>query len=281
MEEMTVAATNTMYLPEILAHTRTVVAERKAAADVRLLERAAAAHTPRGFARALRAKAQAEGIAVIAELKKASPSRGLIRAEFDAAVLARQMEAGGAAVLSVLTDERFFRGSLENLRRASAAVALPCLRKDFMVDEFQVLEARANGADAILLIVAALTDAELRELRASARTHGLDVLCEVHDAEELERARALDCECVGVNSRDLRTFAVSLDRACALAARLPASAVKVAESGIHTAADVQRLRAAGYQAFLIGESLMRQPQPGAALRELLSESAGRRDSRSA
>jgi len=281
MEEMTVAATNTMYLPEILAHTRTVVAERKAAADVRLLESAAAAHTPRGFARALRAKAQAEGIAVIAELKKASPSRGLIRAEFDAAVLARQMEAGGAAVLSVLTDERFFRGSLENLRRASAAVALPCLRKDFMVDEFQVLEARANGADAILLIVAALTDAELRELRASARTHGLDVLCEVHDAEELERARALDCECVGVNSRDLRTFAVSLDRACALAARLPASAVKVAESGIHTAADVQRLRAAGYQAFLIGESLMRQPQPGAALRELLSESAGRRDSRSA
>jgi indole-3-glycerol phosphate synthase len=173
-------------------------------------------------------------------------------------------------VLSVLTDERFFQGSLENLRRASAAVKIPCLRKDFMVDAFQVLEARANGADAILLIVAALTDAELKTLRASAREHGLDVLCEVHDAEELERALALDCECVGVNSRDLRTFEVSLDRACELAAKLPASAVKVAESGIHTPADMHRLMAAGYEAFLIGESLMRQDDPGAALKSLLS-----------
>jgi len=273
MVEMTVTTEKTMYLPEILAHTRTVVAERKAAADFAALERAAAAHAPRGFARALRAKAEAEGVAVIAELKKASPSRGLIRAEFDAAMLAPMMEAGGAAVLSVLTDERFFQGSLENLRRASAAVSIPCLRKDFMVDAFQVLEARANGADAILLIVAALTDAELKTLRASAREHGLDVLCEVHDAEELERARALECECVGVNSRDLRTFEVSLERACELAAMLPASAVKVAESGIHTAADMQRLRAAGYDAFLIGESLMRQPEPGLALRALLSGAA--------
>jgi indole-3-glycerol phosphate synthase len=270
MEEMAVAAEKTMYLPDILSHTRTVVAERKAAADMRALEQAAAAHTPRGFALALRAKAAAEGLAVIAELKKASPSRGLIRAGFDAAELAPMLEAGGAAVLSVLTDERFFQGSLENLRRASAAVSIPCLRKDFMVDEFQVLEARANGADAILLIVAALTDAELRTLRKSARRHGLDVLCEVHDAEELDRALVLDCECVGVNSRDLKTFEVSLDRACELAARLPANAVKVAESGIHTAADMQRLRAAGYQAFLIGESLMRQPHPGEALAHLLS-----------
>jgi indole-3-glycerol phosphate synthase len=158
---------------------------------------------------------------------------------------------------------------LENLRRASSSVSIPCLRKDFMVDEFQVLEARANGADAILLIVAALTDAELKRLRSSARAHGLDVLCEVHDAEELERALALECECVGVNSRDLRTFEVSLERACELGARLPSSAVKVAESGIHTAADMQRLMAAGYEAFLIGESLMRQDDPGAALRELL------------
>jgi indole-3-glycerol phosphate synthase len=262
-----------MYLPEILAHTRTVVAERKATADMRLLERSAEAHTPRGFARALRAKAATEP-AVIAELKKASPSRGLIRAEFDAAALAVQMQAGGAAVLSVLTEERFFQGSLENLRRASGAVAIPCLRKDFIVDEFQVLEARANAADAVLLIVAALTDAELKELRESARRQQLDVLCEVHDAEELERALALDCECVGVNSRDLRTFAVSLDRACELATLLPASAVKVAESGIHTADDMQRLRAAGYDAFLIGESLMRHPEPGTALRALLAESAG-------
>ncbi|HZL27596.1 MAG TPA: indole-3-glycerol phosphate synthase TrpC [Acidobacteriaceae bacterium] len=258
----------TMYLPEILAHTRLVVEERKASADLRAMERAAAAHVPRGFAQALRAKARG-GPAVIAELKKASPSKGLIRAEFDAAELARQMEDGGAAVLSVLTDEKFFQGSLENLRRASAAVGIPCLRKDFMVDEFQVLEARANRADAILLIVAALTDAELRALRQSAKTHGLDVLCEVHDAEELQRALALDCECVGVNSRDLKTFEVSLERAVEMAASLPESAVRVAESGIHTAADMRRLRAAGYEAFLIGESLMRKAEPGEALRELL------------
>ena len=263
-----------MYLPEIMAHTRGVVAERKASVDVSALERAAAAHTPRGFARALRAKAAAEGVAVIAELKKASPSKGLIRADFDAAVLAPMMEAGGAAVLSVLTDEKFFQGSLENLRRASAAVKIPCLRKDFMVDTFQVLEARANGADAILLIVAALTDAELRALRDEAREHELDVLCEVHDAEELQRALALDCECVGVNSRDLKTFEVSLDRACELAARLPDGAVRVAESGIYTAADMQRLHAAGYEAFLIGESLMRQEHPGAALMHLLEHVRG-------
>jgi indole-3-glycerol phosphate synthase len=266
----TVMTERTMYLPEILAHTRGVVAERKASADLRALERAAAAHTPRGFARALRG---VSGIAVIAELKKASPSKGLIRAEFDVAALAKQLEAAGAAVLSVLTDEKFFQGSLENLRLASAAVGIPCLRKDFMVDEFQVLEARANGADAILLIVAALTDAELRRLRDAAKAHGLDVLCEVHDEEELERALVLDCECVGVNSRDLRTFEVSLDRACELAATLPKSAVRVAESGIHTAADMQRLRAAGYDAFLIGELLMRQSHPGGALAHLLRETA--------
>jgi len=263
----------TMYLPEILAHTREVVAQRKAVADVVALERAAAAHEPRGFAQAIRVKAERDGLAVIAELKKASPSKGLIRAEFDAAALAPMMEAGGAAVLSVLTDEKFFQGSLENLRRASAAVSIPCLRKDFMVDEFQILEARAHCADAILLIVAALTDAELRGLRDSAKSYGLDVLCEVHDREELERALTLDCECVGVNSRDLKTFEVSLERACELAALLPESAVKVAESGIHTAADMRRLRAAGYEAFLIGESLMRQPHPGEALKKLLSESA--------
>jgi indole-3-glycerol phosphate synthase len=269
MEEMASnTVERTMYLPEILAHTRVVVTERKAAADVRAMERAAAAHTPRGFARALRAKA-ARGPAVIAELKKASPSKGLIRADFDAAALAKRMEAGGAAVLSVLTDEKFFQGSLENLRLASSAVKIPCLRKDFMVDEFQVLEARANCADAILLIVAALTDAELFTLRESARSYGLDVLCEVHDAEEVQRALVLECECVGVNSRDLKTFEVSLDRAVELAASLPKTAVKVAESGIHTAAELRRLSAAGYEAFLIGESLMRKPDPGEALAELL------------
>ena len=263
-----VAAEKTMYLPEILAHHRAEVAARKAVADLAALERAAAAHEPRGFARALKAKAAVEGFAVIAELKKASPSRGLIRAEFDAAALAPMLERGGAAVLSVLTDEKFFQGSLENLRRASAAVSIPCLRKDFMVDEFQVLEARANCADAILLIVAALDDAELKTLRESARRCGLDVLCEVHDREELERALQLDCECVGVNSRDLKTFEVSLERACELAALLPKHAVRVAESGIHTHADMVRLHEAGYEAFLVGESLMRQADPGEALRTL-------------
>jgi indole-3-glycerol phosphate synthase len=264
---MTDSSEPTLYLPEILAHTRAVVAERKAAADMRSLEAAAARHVPRGFARALRARA-GRG-AVIAELKKASPSKGLIREMFEPVEIALQLEAGGATALSVLTDEKFFQGSLENLRRASAAVWLPCLRKDFMVDEFQMLEARANRADAILLIVAALTDAELKRLRASARSYGLDVLCEVHDAEELERALQLECECVGVNSRDLRTFDVSLERACELAERLPKSAVRVAESGIHTQADMRKLSAAGYEAFLIGESLMRESRPGGALASLL------------
>lgn len=268
---MSIASERTMYLPEILANTRTVVAKRKAAADLRAMEHEAAAHRPRGFALALRAKALREP-AIIAELKKASPSKGLIRSEFDAAALAKEMEEAGAAVLSVLTDEKFFQGSLENLRRASAAVSIPCLRKDFMVDPFQVLEARANGADAILLIVAALTDVELRTLRDEARRYELDVLCEVHDAEELERALPLGCECVGVNSRDLRTFEVSLDRACELAARLPEVAVRVAESGIHTREDMLRLRRAGYEAFLIGESLMREPRPGEALKKLVRES---------
>jgi indole-3-glycerol phosphate synthase len=261
-----------LYLPEILAHTRQLVAARKAAQDAAVLEREAAAHTPRGFARALRAKAAAGSIAVIAELKKASPSKGLIRAEFDAAALAPEMEAGGAAALSVLTDEKFFQGSLQNLSLASAAVAIPCLRKDFMVDEFQMLEARAHGADAVLLIVAALTDVELKTLRAAARAQQLDVLCEVHDADELERALALECECVGVNCRDLRTFEVSLERAAELAAKLPRNVVRVAESGLHTAEDLRRMKAAGYDAFLIGESLMRQARPGEALRALIEES---------
>jgi indole-3-glycerol phosphate synthase len=261
-----------MYLPEILKHTRALVAERKKTADIAALERAAAAHTPRGFAFALRAKAL-RGPAIIAELKKASPSKGLIRADFDPAALATEMQDAGAAVLSVLTDEKFFQGSLQNLQLASQATLIPCLRKDFMVDPFQILEARANRADAILLIVAALTDAQLRTLRDEARRWDLDVLCEVHDAAELQRALPLECECIGVNSRDLRTFEVSLDRACELAPHLPRSAVHVAESGIHTREDMQRLRNAGYEAFLIGESLMKQPRPGDALKRLLYEEA--------
>lgn len=266
----TVTSDRTLYLPEILAHVRSVVEQRKSTTDLRTLERQAAAHTPRGFARALRTEA-AHGPAVIAELKKASPSKGLIRPDFDVDILAPQLEAAGAAVLSVLTEDRFFKGSLENLRRASAAVTVPCLRKDFTVDSFQIVEARAYGADAILLIVAALSDSQLRDLRDEARRCELDVLCEVHDRAELDRALSLDCECVGVNSRDLRTFAVSLDRACDLARHLPPNAIHVAESGIGSRADMDRLRSAGYEAFLIGESLMRHPHPGDALRHLLGK----------
>ncbi len=263
-----ITADRTLYLPEILTHVRGVVQERKATTELAALERQAAEHTPRGFAEALRTEA-ARGPAIIAELKKASPSKGLIRPDFDVTVLAPQLEAAGAAVLSVLTEERFFEGSLENLRRASAAVSIPCLRKDFTVDPFQIVEARANHADAILLIVAALTDSQLRDLRDEARRCELDVLCEVHDRAELDRALSLDCECVGVNSRDLRTFTVSLDRTCDLARHLPPNAVHVAESGIGNRADIDPLRSAGYEAFLIGESLMRQPHPGNALRHLL------------
>ncbi|MGI4830028.1 MAG: indole-3-glycerol phosphate synthase TrpC [Janthinobacterium lividum] len=267
------APSSAQYLPQILDSVRGVVEMRKRTADFRALEQQAAEHTPRGFARALRAKASS-GPAIIAELKKASPSKGLIRPDFEVTALACQLEDGGATVLSVLTEDRFFQGSLENLRLASAAVSIPCLRKDFTVDPFQVLEARANGADAILLIVAALTDRELRTLREEARRCELDVLCEVHDREELDRALSLDCECIGVNSRDLRTFQVSLERACDLAQFLPSHAVRVAESGINGRADIDRLWSGGFEAFLIGELLMRQRDPGEALRALLEEAGG-------
>ncbi|MHB1021348.1 MAG: indole-3-glycerol phosphate synthase TrpC [Acidobacteriaceae bacterium] len=256
------------HLDKIVDSVRQQVAERKAEADYAALERLAAAHTPRGFAAALRRKAE-QGPAIIAELKKASPSKGLIREDFDVVPLATSLAQGGAAALSVLTEEKFFLGSLQNLVRASAVVSIPCLRKDFMVDEFQMLEARAHGADAILLIAAALTDAELRTLADAAHAHGLDILCEVHNREELDRVTGLGCDAYGVNSRNLKTFDVSLDTALELAELLPRDAVRVAESGIHTGDDLRLLRSAGYQAFLIGESLMRKPDPGQALQELL------------
>src|SRR5271157_76713 len=256
-------------LDRIVAATRARVAEAKRGADVRELERRAEQHVPRGFRRALLEKGR-EGIAVIAELKKASPSKGLIRAEFRPAELARELEAAGAAALSVLTDEEFFQGSIQNLPEASAAVKIPCLRKDFIVDEFQLVEARANEADAVLLIVAALTPEELGRLATSARARCLDVLCEVHDALELQRALDAGCDLIGVNTRDLRTFKVDLGTAFALAEKFPDGVVRVAESGIHCGDDIARLRAAGYDAFLVGESLMRADSPGAALRELLS-----------
>jgi indole-3-glycerol phosphate synthase len=213
-------------------------------------------------------------VAVIAELKKASPSKGLIRENFHPAELARELEAAGAAALSVLTDEEFFQGSLGNLREASAAVGIPCLRKDFIVDEFQLVEARANSADAVLLIVAALPQTELVALAAAADTQGLDVLCEVHDGDELQRALDAGCNLIGVNTRDLRTFKVDLQTAFALAEKFPSSVVRVAESGIRSASDITRLQAAGYHAFLVGESLMRATSPGDALRELIRVPSG-------
>jgi indole-3-glycerol phosphate synthase len=255
-------------LDQILARTLLDVNARKHDADYGLLERKAAAHTPRGFVAALRA-ASAHGPAIIAEIKKASPSKGLIRAEFHPAKLARAYEQAGATALSVLTDCPFFQGSLLDLEAASAAVTLPCIRKDFILDPFQVLEARAAGADAILLIVAALTDTALRDLHAEALSLGLDVLCEAHDRDEIARATDLGFDLIGVNSRDLRTFTVRPDSLLELAAWLPSNAVHVAESGIRTADDVARLQAVGYDAFLIGEAFMRQPDPGAALALLL------------
>ncbi len=261
------------FLSTILASTRASLAAAKADVPMVELERRAAGHRPRGWAAALRRQA-AHGPAVIAEIKKASPSKGLIRADFDPAWLARRYRAGGAAALSVLTDEPYFQGSLRNLEMASAAAPLPCLRKDFIIDEYQIVEARAHRADAVLLIAAALSGAELKRFAQDARSLALDVLVEVHTASELDEV--LDAlgesgaDAIGVNNRDLKTFEVSPEISLALAGRIPAGVVRVTESGISTRQDIARLRKAGFHAFLIGESLMRQPDPGAALAELLS-----------
>ena len=266
-------------LDTIVANTRRRLSQRLAGngnSALGVLEKAAAQHKPRGFREQLRREAH-DGIAVIAELKKASPSKGLIRADFRPAALARDLEQAGAAALSVLTDEEFFQGSLAYLREASSSSSLPCLRKDFIVDEFQILEARANCADAILLIVAALDQRDLVSLAARARAHGLDVLCEAHDEAELQRALDAGCDLIGINSRNLRTFEVNIETAFNLAEKIPASCVRVAESGIQSGADLARLRSAGYEAFLIGESLMKAERPGDALARLLEEAknAGR------
>jgi indole-3-glycerol phosphate synthase len=258
-----------VHLDRILEKTRATVAERKRSVSVAELERRAAEHLPRGFARALR-KASESGPAILAELKKASPSKGLIRPDFDPHALAQSLQSGGAAALSVLTDEPFFQGSLRNLEIASTATSLPCLRKDFIVDEYQILEARAHQADAILLIAAALLDEELTSFTKVAHGYGLDVLCEVHTAEELERVVGLGCDAYGVNNRNLKTFEVRLETSLELVERLSAGALRVAESGIHTSEHLERLRNAGFDAFLIGESLMRHADPGAALRKLLA-----------
>lgn len=264
------------FLSTILATTRATLDAAKAEAPLAELERRATEHHPRGWAAALRSQA-ATGPAAIAEIKKASPSRGLIRAAFDPAWLARRYRTGGAAALSVLTDEPYFQGSLRNLELASAAAPLPCLRKDFIIDEYQIVEARAHRADAILLIAAALEHAELKRFAEAAHAYQLDVLVEVHTAGEL--AQVLDAlgetgaDAIGVNNRDLKTFDVSTETSLALVDQIPSSVVRVTESGIATREDIVRLRAAGFDAFLIGESLMRQPDPGEALAELLKGAA--------
>jgi indole-3-glycerol phosphate synthase len=257
-------------LDQILAATRERVERSKEQAQVRPLEKAAAAHTPRGFRKRLAAMSQI-GPAVIAELKKASPSKGTIRGTFPVATLANQLARGGASALSVLTDEEFFHGSLANLLEASAATNLPCLRKDFIIDEFQITEARAHHADAILLIMAALDDVTFRRLLDYARALDLDALCEVHDEEELKRAIEGGADIIGVNSRNLKTFQVSLDTLIDLAESIPNHVLRVAESGIDSGAEIRELHAAGYQAFLIGEALMRAEDPGQKLQQLLQD----------
>ena len=255
-------------LTRILAYKAEEVAARKAARSIAEVEAATAAASPtRGFADAL---AAAPGPALIAEIKKASPSKGLIRADFDPPALARAYAAGGAHCLSILTDGPSFQGDDSYLVAARAAVALPCLRKEFMVDPWQVAEARALGADAILVIMAAVDDALASDLVSEATRYGMDALIEVHDEAELDRALALPARLIGVNNRDLRSFVTDLGVTERLAARLPADRLLVAESGTAAPADIARLTACGAKAFLVGESLMRQADVTAATRTLLS-----------
>ena len=258
-------------LKQIITRKHAEVAERSAALPLaQLAARAAAAPAPRGFTAALREKLNAELPAVIAEAKRASPSKGLLRDPFDPAAIAASYERHGAACLSVLTDRDYFQGHEDYLVAARAACTLPVIRKDFIVDPYQVVEARAIGADCILLIAAALEDEPMRALHDQARGLGMDVLVEVHDAEELERALALDLDMVGINNRNLRSFEVSLDTTLGLLAQIPGDILVVTESGLLERADVARMREAGVHTFLVGEAFMRAPDPGAKLAELFA-----------
>ena len=258
-------------LDTILARKQEEVAERRERVSLfELKARIASAPPVRGFAAAVEAKIAAGLPAVIAEVKKASPSKGVIRADFDPAAIARSYEAGGAACLSVLTDVDFFRGSDAYLQQARAACSLPVLRKDFIVDAYQLHEARVLGADCVLLIAAALDDAQLSEFAFIAGELGMDVLVEVHDLDELERSLPLPARLLGINNRNLKTFEVSLQNTLGLKPMVPADRVLVTESGILAPADVALMRDAGVHAFLVGEAFMRQPDPGAALQALFA-----------
>jgi len=264
-------------LPDVLARicadTQADLVQQKAATSIEALRHATAAQVdkPRGFGRALKEAVAAGRYGLIAEIKKASPSGGLIRPDFDPAALARAYRDGGATCLSVLTDARYFQGSTDYLKAARAAVDLAVLRKDFMLDPWQVYESRSVGADCILLIMAALSDAQARELEEVARDLDMDVLVEVHNERELERALGLQTSLIGVNNRDLRTLRTDLAVAERLAPLVPADRFLVAESGIRNTDDLRRLAAAGPQAYLVGESLMRQGDVAAATRALLGE----------
>ena len=254
-------------LERIIAVKRTEIAAAKQLVPLRgLEERLRSAASVRDFVGALRAKTPA----VIAEIKKASPSRGVLREDFDPAAIARSYERAGAACLSVLTDAQFFQGSLGDLGAARGSCALPVLRKDFVIDPYQVFEARAAGADCILLIAACLGKSEMRELERVAQRLGMAVLVEVHDAAELETALALETPLIGVNNRNLKTFDTTLETTLELLPRIPPERMVVTESGILSPADVQRMRNAGVRVFLVGEAFMRSPDPGAGLIRLFS-----------
>ena len=258
-------------LKKILARKREEVAERVASVPLSfLIENLVTASKPRGFTEAIKGKISAGESAVIAEIKKASPSKGVIRSSFDPAQIAKSYEKGGACCLSVLTDIDFFQGSDAHLQAAREACHLPVIRKDFIVDEYQIYEARVLGADCVLLIVAALDEIQLKQLHKLTVSLGMDVLIEVHNEDELEIAIQLDNTLIGINNRDLHTFEVSLDNTYRLLDKIPTKAIVVTESGIHTSDDVAAMRERKVHGFLVGEAFMRSEQPGEKLKELFS-----------